>query len=257
MEKITILGAYGTKGSHQETSSFLINDSQVIDAGNLLRSLDENAAHIDTIWLTHSHLDHIVDIAYILDSYFTLRTKPLKLMGLPATLEAIKTHFLNDVLWPDFSKIPLSNTDQMSVVYESIEIGKEYALDETSSIEAITTTHTVPSCGYIIRKNGSAVLITADTYVNPALCETINKYSEIKALVLECSFPNRMQALALESLHLTPALAEKEISCINRELKLYFNHLKPTLIEEISREIYSSSVLKDAIILDDGDTIYF
>ena len=93
MEKITILGAYGTKGSHQETSSFLINESHVIDAGNLLRALDEGAAHIDGIWLTHSHLDHIVDIAYILDSYFTLRTKPLKLMGLPQTLEAIKKHF--------------------------------------------------------------------------------------------------------------------------------------------------------------------
>ena len=37
----------------------------------------------------------IVDIAYILDSYFTLRTKSLKIMGLPETLEAIKKHFLN------------------------------------------------------------------------------------------------------------------------------------------------------------------
>ena len=257
MEKITILGAYGTKGSHQETSSFLINDSHVIDAGNLLRSLDEDAAHIDTIWLTHSHLDHIVDIAYILDSYFTLRTKPLKLMGLPATLDSIQKHFLNDVIWPDFSKIPLSNANEMSVVYESIEIGKVYALDTFSSIEAIQTTHTVPSCGYIIRKNSSAVLITADTYINPVLCETINKYPEITALVLECSFPNRMDDLALESLHLTPSLASDELKCINRELKLYFNHLKPMLIEEISKEIYSSSVLKDAIILDDGDTIYF
>jgi len=257
VEKITILGAYGTKGSHQETSSFLVNESHVIDAGNLLRALDEGAAHIDGVWLTHSHLDHIVDIAYILDSYFTLRTKPLKLMGLPETLEAIKKHFLNDVIWPDFSKIPLSNTDQMSVVYESIVLNKEYRIDETTSIEAIETTHTVPSCGYIVRKNSSAVLITADTYKNPLLCEAIKKYPEITALVLECSFPSSMGELALESLHLTPALAEEEISCLNRELKLYFNHLKPTFIEQIKKEIYSTPVLKNAIILDDGDTIYF
>jgi len=257
LEKITILGAFGTKGSHQETSSFLINDSHVIDAGNLLRALDEGAAHIDSVWLTHSHLDHIVDIAYILDSYFTLRTKPLKLMGLPQTLEAIKKHFLNDVIWPDFSKIPLSNTDEMSVVYESIELNREYRIDETTSIEAIETTHTVPSCGYIVRKNASAVLITADTYKNPVLCETIEKYPEITALVLECSFPSSMSALALESLHLTPALAEEEIKCIDRPLKIYFNHLKPTFLEQIKKEIYSTSILKNAIILDDGDTIYF
>ena len=257
LEKITILGAYGTKGSHQETSSFLINESHVIDAGNLLRALDEGAAHIDAVWLTHSHLDHIVDIAYILDSYFTLRTKPLKLMGLPETLDAIKKHFLNDVIWPDFSKIPLSNTNEMSVVYESIELNREYRIDETTSIEAVETIHTVPSCGYIIRKNASAVLITADTYKNPLLCETIKKYPEITALVLECSFSSSMSALALESLHLTPALAEEEISCMDRPLRLYFNHIKPTFIEQIKKEIYSTSVLKNAIILDDGDTIYF
>ncbi len=257
MEKITILGAYGTKGSHQETSSFLINDSHVIDAGNLLRGLDEDAAHIDTVWLTHSHLDHIVDIAYILDSYFTLRTKPLKLIGLPQTLDAIKQHFLNDVIWPDFSKIPLSNADEMSVVYESIELDKVYRIDEKTSIEAIATTHTVPSCGYIVRKNDVAVLITADTYKNPVLCEAIEKYPEITALVLECSFPSSMSELALESLHLTPALAEEEISCLQRPLKLYFNHLKPTFIEQIKKEIYSTPVLKNAIILEDGDTIYF
>lgn len=257
MEKITILGAYGTKGSHQETSSFLINDTNVIDAGNLLRSLDEDAAHIDTIWLTHSHLDHIVDIAYILDSYFTLRTKSLKLMGLPETIEAIQKHFLNDVVWPDFSKIPLSNANAMTVVYETVELGKEYILDKTTSIEAMETIHTVASCGYIIRKNKSAVLVTADTYKNPLLCKTIEKYPEITALVLECSFPSDMAALALESLHLTPALAEEEISCIDRDIKLYFNHLKPTFIEQIKKEIYSTPSLKEAIILDDGDTIYF
>jgi len=257
VEKITILGAYGTKGSHQETSSFLINETHVIDAGNLLRSLDEDAAHIDTIWLTHSHLDHIVDIAYILDSYFTLRTKSLKLMGLPETIEAIQRHFLNDIVWPDFSKIPLSNVDAMTVVYESIEFGKKYVLDESTSIEAMETIHTVASCGYIVRKNKSAVLVTADTYKNPLLCETIEKYPEITALVLECSFPSDMGALALESLHMTPALAEEEIACIPRPLKLYFNHLKPTFIEQIKKEIYSTLCLKDAIILDDGDTIYF
>lgn len=257
MEKITILGAYGTKGSHQETSSFLINSSHVIDAGNLLRSLDEEAAHIDTIWLTHSHLDHIVDIAYILDSYYTLRTRPLKIMGLSATIEAIQKHFLNDVIWPDFSKIPLSNAEGMTVVYESIEVNKIYPIDDTTSMEAIATIHTVDSCGYIVRKKSSAVLITADTYKNPDLCMTIEKYPEISALVLECSFPSSMNTLALESLHLTPALAEEEVSCINREVKLYFNHLKPTFIEQIKKEIYSSSVLKNAIILDDGDTIYF
>ncbi|MBE0498976.1 MAG: MBL fold metallo-hydrolase [Campylobacterales bacterium] len=257
MEKITILGAYGAKGFKQESSSFLLTDTHAIDAGNLLRSLGEGAARIETIWLTHSHLDHIVEIAYILDSYFTLRSKPLKLMGLAHTLEAIQTHFLNDVIWPDFSKIPLCNADSMSVVYESIELNRVYTIDEITSIEAMETVHTVPSCGYIVRKNSSAVLITADSYKNPRLRETINKYPEISALVLECTFPSEMDALALESLHLTPALAEEEIKGVQREVKLYFNHLKPGFTETIKKEIKASELLKNGHILDDGDTIYF
>ncbi len=235
----------------------MLTDTHAIDAGNLLRSLGEDAAHIETIWLTHSHLDHIVEIAYILDTYFTLRCKPLKLMGLAQTLEAIQKHFLNDVIWPDFSKIPLLNDEGMCVIYENIEPNIIYKIDETTSIEAMATVHTVPSCGYIVRKNGSAVLITADTYKNPLLCETINKYPEISALVLECTFPSAMGSLALESLHLTPALAEEEIKGVKRDLKLYFNHLKPGFIDTIKEELKASSLLENGHILDDGDTIYF
>ena len=58
--------------------------------------------------MTHSNLDHIIDIAYILDKYFNLRKKPLNIIGLPETIKAIKENFLNDTIWPDFSKIPLS-----------------------------------------------------------------------------------------------------------------------------------------------------
>ncbi|NOR58075.1 MAG: MBL fold metallo-hydrolase, partial [Sulfurimonas sp.] len=243
--------------SSHESTSFLINETNTIDAGNLLHSLAEDAANLETVWLTHSHLDHIVDIAYILDSFFNIRKKPLRIRGLPQTLEAIQKYFLNDVIWPDFSKIPLLNSKEMTVVYESVKCGIEYRINETMSIEAMETIHTVPSCGYIVRKNSSAVLITADTYRNPGLCETIEKYPEIKALVLECSFPSAMSKLALESLHLTPALAEEEMSCINRDIKLYFNHLKPSCIDEIKEEIASLPRLKDGIVLDDGDTIFF
>ena len=116
MNEITILGAYGTKGHHHETSSFWVTRHHVIDAGNLLRSLGDIAGNIDGIWLTHSHLDHIMDIAYILDSYFALRNRPLKIMGLPQTLKAVQEHFLNDIIWPDFSKISLLDSHLMSVV---------------------------------------------------------------------------------------------------------------------------------------------
>lgn len=111
VNEITVLGTKGTKGAEGGTSAFLIDAHNVLDAGNLLRPMKEAVAEIETIWLTHSHLDHIVDIAYILDSYFPQRKKPLRLRGLPATLKAIQQHYLNDVIWPDFSKIKLLESE--------------------------------------------------------------------------------------------------------------------------------------------------
>ena len=70
MSDITILGAYGAKSEKGGSSAFLLNPYTLIDGGNLLEPLQEKNADICTIWLTHSHLDHIVDIAYILDNYY-------------------------------------------------------------------------------------------------------------------------------------------------------------------------------------------
>ena len=141
--EITILGANGTKGLEGGTSAFLIDAHNVIDAGNLLRPMREAVAEIETIWLTHSHLDHISDIAYIMDSYFSKRRKTLRLCGLPATLDAIKTHLLNDVIWPDFSKIRLDKSENMALEYVPITLGETYTIDETTSIEAFATSSVI------------------------------------------------------------------------------------------------------------------
>ena len=64
-------------------------------ASYMLRNL------ISTIVITHPHLDHL--------SGFTINTAALGgsrkkiIAGLPKTIEAIKTHIFNDVIWPNMS----------------------------------------------------------------------------------------------------------------------------------------------------------
>lgn len=258
MSEITILGAYGTKGESVETSSFLIDEQNVIDAGNLLRSMGEKCAAIENIWLTHSHLDHIIDIAYVLDSYFAQRKKPLRLRGLPETLEAIRTHFLNNQVWPDFSRIALLNQQEMSVIYEPIEIAKRYDLGNGTTMEAFKTDHTVPSCGYVVTKAQHAVAITADTYALDGLLELLESNRQIRSLVIECSFPNEMDLLAKQSKHLTPALLFGQINTLDSEqYRLYINHIKPLYEARISAEIAVLKGTWEAVLLKDGDKIQF
>ena len=255
---ITVLGTNGTKGVEGGTSSIYIDKKNVIDAGNLLIPLGAKSAEIETIWLTHSHLDHIIDIAYVLDSYFTERKKPLVLRGLSSTLASVKRHFLNDVIWPDFSKIPLGIEPGMAVEYSPIVIGEKYHLESGQTIEAVETDHTVASCGYVVTQSNSAVLISADTLSLRGVLKYIASDTNVKSIVIECSFPSSMEHLATVSKHLTPKMLFEQLKVIESSgLLLYINHIKPLhkkiILEEIA--LYKGTWMVE--IVEDGDKIHF
>lgn len=258
MNEITILGAYGTKGVDVGTSSFYIDEKNMLDAGNLLIPLKEKSADIEQIWLSHSHLDHILDIAYILDSYFAIRDKTLKILGLPETLQAVKEHFLNDKIWPDFSLITLFNSKLKCIEYEEIEFNKKYKLSDETYIETYKTDHTVPSCGYVITKKESSVIISSDTYSLDTTIGLIDSRDDIKTLVVECSFPSRMEKLAYDSKHLTPKLLFEKLNVMKRrDIRIYINHIKPLFLDEMTAEINLFKGNYSVQILDDGEKIIF
>ena len=257
-ESIKVLGAFGTKAKGFGTSSFLLNNKNVIDAGNLLDSLDEECADIENIWVTHSHLDHIADIAYIMDNYFSMRTKTLNIIGLPDTIEAIQKYYLNDFIWPDFSTIKLANGKEMSLSYQILELGKNYSIGKDETLRAFQTDHTVDSCGYVYTKNEVSVLITADTYSLDTMIEEIDNDSSIKSIVVECSFPSSMEILAKESKHLTPKLLFSMLEDLkNDDVHLYINHIKPAFLVKMISEIEEYKGKWEPIILKDGDFVNF
>ncbi len=257
-KEIKILGAYGTKSKGYGTSAFYVNKKNVIDAGNLLEPLNIESIDIENIWMTHSHLDHIIDIAYILDNYFNLRKKSLNIIGLPETIQAIKENFLNNTIWPDFSVIPLTLSDEMAVTYTEIEIDKEYSIGKQETIKAFYTDHTVASCGYVYTKENKSVLITADTYSLDNAINEINSNDKISSVVIECSFPSEFENLAITSKHLTPKILFKMLEDVKREgVQLYINHIKPSYFKRISDEIEEYRGKWEPKILKDGNFIYF
>ena len=256
--KIRMLGAYGTKLKGFGMSSVCLNEKNVIDAGNLLIPLEEKSANIENIWITHSHLDHILDIAYIIDNYFALIKKTINVYALPQTIKAIKENFLNDILWPDFSKIKLENGFGMCINYVEIELYKEYMISDIESISAFKTDHTVASCGYIYKIENSSILITADTYSLDSAIDIIENDTSIKSIIIECSFPSRMENLAKRSKHLTPKLLSNMLENLKRDdIQLYINHIKPLYLEEITKEIVQYCSKWKPKIVKDGEIIKF
>jgi len=258
LNSIKILGAHGTKSKGFGTSSFYLDAKNVIDAGNLLETLEQESVEIENIYLTHSHLDHISDLAYVLDNYYSKRKKTLNVIGLPATIMALKKHFFNNVIWPDFSVIAMNGSDEMTLNYIELELDKKYTIDENSSIEAFKTDHTVPSCGYIYTKNETSILITADTYSLDNVIEILDERADIKSAVIECSFPSSLESLAKESKHLTPKLLFSKLEALKRvNLSLYINHIKPSFMDTMISEIDEYRGKWEPKILKDGEIVNF
>jgi ribonuclease BN (tRNA processing enzyme) len=256
MSEIKILGAYGGRGKNQATTTIQLNDHVVIDAGNILNPLGQKAKKIDHIFLTHCHLDHIVDLPFLIDAFFEKRTAPLHIYALPDTVTALKKHILNWDIWPDFNEIELINTDSKSLLLHPVAFGENYTV-EGITLKPMQTNHTVPSCGYVVTKEDKKeVMITADTYICDTIWDELNSNTNIKTLVIECSFPSNLSSLAEASKHLTPLLLSFELKKLQRDdVDIYINHMKPDFVETMKQEFVELGLSDSLTFLTDGDTI--
>lgn len=257
MNFIKILGASGSKAKGMGTTSFQIFKDIVVDAGNVINSLGDEALHINHIFLTHSHADHISDLPFIIESYFEKRRTPLTIYALKETIDVLKNHSFNNLIWPDFTKIPLINTSQSSLVFKEIKINEIIELNDYK-IRAIPAVHIPGACGFVITKNQQGFVISGDTYRNPILWDEINNNKEIKSVLLECSFPDNMTEFAKKTSHLSPELISEDLKNLKRnDISIFLYHIKPLYDKQIKEDIKKHGILKHGgKILVEGDVIH-
>ena len=254
---IKFLGSGGSVSSDTYTSCIQITNNTLIDAGNIMHSLGARAQWINNIYLSHSHLDHVIDIPFLLDNFFERREETLKLYGLPQTIKTVKEHIYNNDIWPDFTEIRLPNSVQPALEFIPIEAGKSYQIEDNITLTPFESIHTVPCCGYIIEKEGDALFYSGDTFKNKKLWKYINNHKNIHALIIDVSFPNALKRVAQQSRHLTAELLEEDRKNLTRDdLKLYINHLKPLYKEEIIQELAAIGIDGSSVI-EDGDIITY
>lgn len=235
--KVRILGCSGGIAKDYRTTSFLLDQDLLVDAGTGVGdlTLDEMAV-IDHILLTHSHLDHITSLPLMIDGVAAQRVKPVQIHALQATIDALKTHIFNNIIWPDFSRIPTPTAPLIS--FHPLVVGQVLEL-AGKRVEVLPAVHTVPAVGYVVAagQQGSWVF-TGDTSHNPALWHRLNNL-DIAMLVIETAFSNRDADLAKRSMHLSPQAVALELEYIesNRRYPIYFTHLKPAQRHFIMAEI--------------------
>ncbi len=234
--RIRVLGCSGAIAKDCRTTSFLIDEDTLIDAGTGVGDLTlDEMRRIDRVFLTHSHLDHVAALPLMVDSVGTARGKPLQIHALPETIQALRAHIFNDLIWPDFSRIP-SKSDPF-IQFREIAIGQSLPAG-ANQVEVLAATHTVAAAGFSVSADKGCWVFTGDTERNPALWARLNQL-DVSMLVIETAFSNRESELARRSLHLSPQVLAQELENIDgdKSYPIYITHTKPAETELIMAEI--------------------
>ena len=233
--QIRVLGCSGGIFRGVATTSFLIDDDILIDAGTGVAelTLDEMRA-IRHIFITHSHLDHIAAIPLLADSVFDrLVGDPIIVHAQEQTVEALRQHIFNSYVWPDFTALP--DRERAVLVLDTMQVGARVELDDRQ-IEMIAVNHVVPGVGYRVESGGRSFAFSGDTTSNESLWSALNDHQGLDLLFIESAFANRDIELARAAFHYCPQLLGMDLSRLKHRPQVCISHLKPGDEELIMRE---------------------
>ncbi len=251
MMEVRILGCSGGIGGNARTTSMLVDHDVLIDAGTGVGDLSlTELSLIDHVFVTHSHLDHIASIPFLVDSAGFMRDKPLTVHAISETVDTLRQHIFNWKVWPDFSMIP--NEHEPMMRYETVQLGQTIELSGGRSITVLSANHVVPAVGYQLDSGEASLVFSGDTTSNPALWEAVNKITNLRYLIIETAFSNAERELAVLSKHFCPSMLAEELSMLKRHAEVYITHLKPGEVELIMREIAECVSLYKPRMLQNG-----
>lgn len=230
--KVRVLGCSGGINQNVATTSFLLDDDILIDAGTGVSDLSlEEMRRIKHIFITHSHLDHIASIPLLADTLFDdLIGKPLIVHALPETIKALQEHIFNWTIWPDFTELPHKTNAVLK--FETMRAGSVTELSGRQ-IEMISVNHTVPGVGYCIKADGKVFAFSGDTTSNENFWVSLNKYDSLDLLCVESAFADKDIELAKVAFHYCPKLLAEDLPKLKHKTKVCISHLKPGCEQEI------------------------
>lgn len=250
---VRIIGCHGGVSPGFKATSFLIDGKLLIDAGSVASGIQiEEQVLIENILISHSHLDHISDLAFLADNCFGQRPRPFEIYTNKTVTATIKTHLLNDLIWPDFTKLP--NRENPTLRFHDIGPEVVFTLGEYKILPVLVN-HQNNAMGFIIERKNAAVLFTQDTGPTEKIWEVAHQYKNLKAIFTEVSFPNSLQKVADDSLHHTPQTMKEEIKKMPKDVPIFLGHLKPNFQAVLFKEI--DELHDDRItVLGSSDTSY-
>jgi ribonuclease BN (tRNA processing enzyme) len=234
--KLRVLGAFGGEGLGQRPSAFLVNDKVLIDGGTVSGALSvSEQLEVEHALISHSHLDHIAGLGYLSETFACCGSpRPVTIASLEPIVTALKSAVFNNVLWPDFAAIPPASP---VLKYRTLVEEAEQRVGDLW-VQPVPVSHTVPTTGFIIHDGTSGIIYSGDTGPTDALWKAARGLRGIRAVILECAFPNRLREIAEVACHMTPDRIRKEMDKLPADVPVMIFHVKPQFSEETAAELH-------------------
>jgi cAMP phosphodiesterase len=254
--KVKILGCSGSETIGHLPPGFLVNDVMMLDAGTITAALSiEAQSRITDILISHTHLDHIKSVLFFADNIIGRTKKPVNIRAIPKVIEAIRKHLMNNIIWPDFTKIPTPKNPVLT--YAPMQPGKTVSVAGLR-VKAIPMNHPVPAVGFLVSDGRSSFLYSADTGPNQKLWKEAAGAKKLSAIIVDTSFPNSLGGIAEVSGHFTPAqlYADLTRAKIGASVPIYIYHIKPAYDKKVITELNNLG-RRNVKILQEGKTYNF
>ena len=235
--RIKVLGCSGAEFPGHHPPGFLVGGTFLLDAGTLNTVLSEkDQRKVRYIFITHAHMDHIREIPFLADNIIIGGWKHrVEIFSILPVIRDIKKNLLNFKLWPDMTVLPSAQDAVIQLL--TLKVGKPYEI-EGYSLTPHRVNHSVPSVGYLVEdRKGRRLFYTGDTGPTDATWSHLG-VKPLHGLMIEVSFPNRMEKIAGMSGHLTPSLLARElVKMKSMPERVYITHMKPQFHKAIRGEL--------------------
>lgn len=233
--RVTVLGCNGSITGNLRTTCYQVDDDILVDAGTGAGDLSlRQAIAINSVFLTHAHLDHCCLLPMLADAAGGFRDAPLTVYALPETISAIRRNMLNGELWPDYAALP--SPEKPYIRFQPITLGETVEL-EGRKITALPAKHAIPCIAYQLDSGNASLVYSGDTTLCVDFWQALNRIGNLRYLLIETTFLNANTALAARAGHMTASLLAQGLRLLQRPVELFIVHMEAGREDDTLREI--------------------